>query len=169
MGVSKSTRRNTRSWSCKGSWKNTQGSCTWTGFAVRTVLFSGHNQNESSDGRTDIIEPDINVGEREMDWITSIFPDGHGRTHTWVSNSNHIVDKLMVVGKPLKAGGIENYSKMASQGIFFALDYFINNEAVLQSINMSQPGLQDKTFIIQVKPSYNGTTNWRHFFRVWVL
>ena len=76
-----------------------------------------------------------------------------------MSNSNHIVDKLMVVGKPLKAGGIENYSKMASQGIFFALDYFINNEAVLQSINMSQAGLQDKTFIIQVKPSYSGTTN----------
>lgn len=30
------------------------------------------------DGETDIIEPDINVGEREMAWIAAIFPKNYG-------------------------------------------------------------------------------------------
>ncbi|KYB25039.1 glutamate dehydrogenase, mitochondrial [Tribolium castaneum] len=87
------------------------------------------------DGQTDIIEPDINVGGREMAWIAAIFPKDY--------------ERVMVAGKPVELGGIPNYEKMASQGIFFALDYFLNNDAILERIGMSKGGLQHKTYIIQ--------------------
>ncbi|XP_044262352.1 glutamate dehydrogenase, mitochondrial-like [Tribolium madens] len=87
------------------------------------------------DGETDIIEPDTNVGEREMAWIAAIFPQDY--------------EKVMVAGKPVELGGIKNYEKMTSQGIFFALDYFLNNDDILERIGMSKGGLEHKTFIIQ--------------------
>ncbi|KAH0807279.1 hypothetical protein GEV33_015506 [Tenebrio molitor] len=86
------------------------------------------------DGLTDVIEPDVNVGAREMAWIASIFPAKY--------------EKVMVAGKPTEMGGIDNYPRMASQGIFFALDHFINNDKILEQINMTK-GLEQKTFIIQ--------------------
>lgn len=52
----------------------------------------------------------------------------------------------MTVGKP---GGIENSSKMGGQSIFFALDYFLQQENILETIGLKSPGLENKTFIIQ--------------------
>lgn len=56
----------------------------------------------------------------------------------------------MVAGKPVELGGIENYETMTSKGIFFALDYFLNNDAILEQIGLTKSGLEHKTFIIQV-------------------
>lgn len=52
----------------------------------------------------------------------------------------------MTVGQP---GVIENASTMGGQGVFFALDYFLQQEKILETIDFDTPGLQNKTFIIQ--------------------
>jgi hypothetical protein len=76
------------------------------------------------------------------------------------------LEKVMVAGKPTEMGGIDNYPRMASQGIFFALDHFINNDKILEQINMTK-GLEQKTFIIQVECLVFGATVPIFFSRGW--
>jgi hypothetical protein len=53
-------------------------SCTPKGFVVRPTVVLDASQGCASDGLTDVIEPDVNVGAREMAWIASIFPAKYG-------------------------------------------------------------------------------------------
>lgn len=56
----------------------------------------------------------------------------------------------VAVGKPVKCGGIENYDRSASQGVLFGLEYFLNNDKMVEMVGFEKKGLADKTFIIQV-------------------
>lgn len=56
-------------------------------------------------------------------------------------------------GKSSDYGGIENYEKMSSQGAFYALNFFLNNEEIMNKVGLTT-GMQRKTFIIQVNEHY---------------
>ncbi|KAJ8918047.1 hypothetical protein NQ315_011503 [Exocentrus adspersus] len=88
-------------------------------------------------GERDVIQPDVNTSEREMTWINKTFAKCTGRPLNMAS-----------AGKSSDYGGFENYEKTSSQGAFHALDFFLNNEHVMNKIALTT-GIRGKTFIIQ--------------------
>ncbi|XP_050303514.1 glutamate dehydrogenase, mitochondrial-like [Anthonomus grandis grandis] len=87
----------------------------------------------------DIIQPDINTGEKEMKWISDAFTKYSGQHHLNSAST----------GKPLESGGIDNYYDAAAIGALKALETFINNSDITTKINCTNTGLDDKRFILQ--------------------
>ncbi|XP_018577510.1 glutamate dehydrogenase, mitochondrial-like [Anoplophora glabripennis] len=51
-------------------------------------------------------------------------------------------------GKSSDYGGIENHEQMSSQGALYAINFFLNNEQIMNKVGLTT-GIQGKTFIIQ--------------------
>lgn len=92
----------------------------------------------------DIYEPDMYCKPYEIAWfIGSISASGSDR-----------MPASCVVGKPYACAGIEDYECAGGESAYIVLNKFLENEVVMKKIEM-EPGLKDKTFIIQVNFKFN--------------
>ncbi|XP_030752617.1 glutamate dehydrogenase, mitochondrial-like [Sitophilus oryzae] len=106
---------------------------------LRTIvdLYITELFNKGYCGHLDVIHPDINTGQIEMQWISESFAKCSGQ------NMN-----VAAVGKPLAYGGLEDYEKTAALGALKALDVFLEDVPTMDYMK-SNVGMKNKKFIIQ--------------------
>jgi glutamate dehydrogenase (NAD(P)+) len=89
----------------------------------------------------DVPGPDMGTGSREMGWIANTYTKFFGR--------NEVAASAVVTGKTVDHDGIEGSHGASGFGVWVATNAFLNDEWILKTWNIAQPGVQGKRFAVQ--------------------
>lgn len=87
---------------------------------------------------SDVPAPDYGTGATEMGWILD----------TYRQLKSDINAEACVTGKPIPQGGVRGRTEATGRGVFFGIREACRNAEDMKKMGL-QPGLQDKTFVIQ--------------------
>ncbi|CAB0004570.1 unnamed protein product [Nesidiocoris tenuis] len=89
----------------------------------------------------DVPAPDVNTDPRVMAWVMD--------TYLRTTGVNDIDNVAIVTGKPIILGGILGREDATGQGVAYAAQTILEDEAFVQQIDGLKPGMIGKTVIIQ--------------------